>query len=193
MGLLDTLLFRDGDSDMMRFVSILVLAFMMIGCSATPDTPEARDALAEQSQSTMDKFRDLDSRTNAFFGNAYGYAVFPKITKGSAGIGGAYGRGVVYKGGQMTGYAGVTQGSIGAQLGGMSWSEIVFFQNRWAYDKFTSDEFAASADASWAGPDKGGANTLNYSDGVMIFTMDARGLSASAAIGAQQFNFEAAN
>ena len=178
---------------MKRVVSILILAFLMIGCSATPDTPEARDALADQSQSTMRQFRESDSRTNAFFSNAYGYAVFPKITKGSAGIGGAYGRGVVYKGSQMTGYADVTQGSIGAQLGGMSWSEIVFFQNQWAYDKFTSNEFAASADASWAGPNKGGANTLNYNNGVMIFTMDARGFSASAAVGAQQFEFEAAN
>ncbi len=178
---------------MARVCSILLVALVMIGCSATPETSEARGELSDQAQATTSRFREFDSRTNSFFDSAYGYAVFPKITKGSAGIGGAYGRGVVYKGGQMTGYSSVTQGSIGAQLGGMSWSEIVFFQNRWAYDKFTSNEFAASADASWAGPDKGGANTLNYSDGVMIFTMDARGLSASAAIGAQQFNFEAAN
>lgn len=178
---------------MTRICSILVLAFMMTGCSATPDTPEARDELVGQSQSTVSRFRESDSRTSTFFDSSYGYAVFPKITKGSAGIGGAYGRGVVYQDEKMTGFAGVTQGSIGAQLGGMSWSEIVFFQNRWAYDKFTSNQFAASADASWAGPEKGGANTLNYSDGVMIFTMDARGFSASAAVGAQQFDFEAAN
>ena len=101
---------------MARVISILLLAFLMIGCSATPDTPEARDSLTDQAQSTMARFRDFDSRTNAFFSNAYGYAVFPKITKGSVGIGGAYGRGVVYKAGQMAGYADVTQGSIGAQL-----------------------------------------------------------------------------
>ena len=178
---------------MTRILSTLALAFLMAGCSATPDTSEARDNLVKDSETAMSRFQDSDSRTGPFFQNAYGYAVFPKITKGSAGIGGAYGRGVVYQGGRMTGYADVTQGSIGAQLGGMSWSEIVFFQNQWAYDKFTSNEFAASADASWAGPNKGGANTLNYNNGVMIFTMDARGFSASAAVGAQQFEFEASN
>ena len=178
---------------MMRVVSILMLALLMNGCSATPETAEDRDMLANSSEAAISRFQESDPRTGTFFDSAYAYAVFPKITKGSAGIGGAYGRGVVYQGGKMTGYASVTQGSIGAQLGGMSWSEIVFFQNRWAYDKFTSDQFAASADASWAGPDKGGANTLNYSDGVMIFTMDARGFSASAAVGAQQCNFEAIN
>ena len=36
--------------------------------------------------------------SGAFFGKAYGYALFPTIGKGGVGIGGAYGNGRVYAG-----------------------------------------------------------------------------------------------
>ncbi len=83
----------------------------------------------------------------------------------------------------MVGYANMSQGTIGAQIGGMSWSEVLFFENRWAFDKFKSNQLAASANASFAGPKHGGTNTLNYADGVMIFTMDTRGFAVAAAAG----------
>ncbi|MCH2132232.1 MAG: hypothetical protein MK116_00630 [Phycisphaerales bacterium] len=174
-------------------LALLVTGTLGTGCAVTPDTPEARGALVADAEAAVSNFRESDSRTVSFFDNAYAYAVFPKITKGGAGIAGAYGRGIVYQGGKMVGYADVTQGSIGAQLGGMSWSEIVFFENRWAFDRFASNEFAASADASFAGPKQGGTNALNYASGVMIFTMDTRGLAVTAAVGAQQFEYEPGN
>ena len=172
--------------------AIAIVSTMMlgIGCSATPETAEERGQLVQDAQATTGHFKSQDPRTESFFENAYAYAVFPKITKGGAGIAGAYGRGIVYQGGQMVGYCDVTQGTLGAQLGGMSWSEIVFFENRWSFDKFKANEFAASANASFAGPKTGGTNTLNYSDGVMIFTMDTRGFAVTAAVGAQQFQYE---
>ena len=172
------------------FSGLFGLILFGTGCSVTPDTMEGRSNLVGDAESTIGQFRDMDPRTEAFFENAYAYVVFPKITKGGAGIAGAYGRGVVFRDGMMEGFADVTQGSLGAQLGGMSWSEIMFFENRWTFDKFRSNQFAASANASWAGPKEGGTNTLNYSDGVMIFTMDTRGFAVTAAVGAQQFQYE---
>lgn len=181
---------------MTRVLAIVLMGFLgmaMIGsgCSTTPDTVEARDNLVADAEMSIRQFQRMDTRTNTFFDNAYAYVVFPKITKGGAGIAGAYGRGVAFQGGSMDGYADVTQGTLGAQLGGMSWSEVIFFENRWSYDKFRSNQFTASANASWAGPKEGGTNTLNYTDGVMIFTMDTRGFAVTAAVGAQQFNYEA--
>ena len=159
-------------------------------CATVPETAAERDQLVSDSEATASKFRSEDPRTRSFFDNAYGHVVFPKITQGGVGIAGAYGRGVVYQGGRMVGYASMTQGTIGAQIGGMAWSEILFFENRWAFDKFKSNQFAASANASFAGPKQGGTNTLNYADGVMIFTLDTRGFAVTAAVGAQQFEYE---
>ncbi|MAT81717.1 MAG: hypothetical protein CMJ29_08745 [Phycisphaerae bacterium] len=170
---------------------LLGLVVLGTGCSVTPDTIEGRNNLMADAEEAMSRFREMDPRTESFFRNAYAYVVFPKITMGGAGIAGAYGRGVVFRDGMQDGFADVTQGSLGAQLGGMSWSEIMFFENRWTFDKFRSNQFAASANASWAGPNEGGTNTLNYSGGVMIFTMDTKGFAVTAAVGAQQFNYEA--
>ena len=177
-------------ASMLLACGLLSLSTVMVGCSTAPQTAVERDQLVSDSEATASRFRSEDPRTRSFFDNAYAYVVFPKITQGGVGIAGAYGRGVVYQGGRMVGYAGMTQGTIGAQIGGMSWSEILFFENRWAFDKFKSGQFAASANASYAGPKQGGTNALNYSEGVMIFTMDTRGFAVAAAVGAQQFEYE---
>jgi lipid-binding SYLF domain-containing protein len=145
-----------------------------------------------------------------FFENSYGYAVFPTIGKGAVGIGGAYGKGQVYRGGKVTGYTSMKQLTIGFQLGGQSYSEIIFFQNKAAYDKFITGEFefgaqatavaitaGASAKAGTGGATAGanvgkepGAQESSYSDGMAIFTHVKGGLMYEASIGGQKFRFK---
>ena len=55
---------------------------------------------------------------------SYGYALFPKVTKGGLGVGGAYGRGVVYERGRHVGYSDLSQASVGLQAGGQTFSEL---------------------------------------------------------------------
>jgi lipid-binding SYLF domain-containing protein len=64
-------------------------------------------------------------------------------------VGGSYGKGQVYRGGKVTGKSTVVEGSIGFQFGGEAFSKIIFFQDKRAYDEFTSGsfEFDASAQA----------------------------------------------
>ena len=83
-----------------------------------------------------------------FFNNAYGYAVFPTVGKGGIGIGGAYGKGKVYRGGKATGTVSLAKVSIGLQLGGQAFSEIIFFQDQRAFNEFTSGAFAFGAASS---------------------------------------------
>ena len=64
-----------------------------------------------------------------FFDNAYGYAVFPTVGKGGIGIGGARGKGRVYAQGNYVGDTTMTQLSVGFQLGGQAFSQIIFFQD----------------------------------------------------------------
>ena len=145
-----------------------------------------------------------------FFANSYGYAVFPSIGKGAIGIGGAYGKGQVYRGDKVTGYTSMKQLTIGFQLGGQSYSEIIFFQNKESYDKFTTGEFefgaqasavaitaGASAKAGTAGATAGanvgkesGMQDASYSDGMAIFTHVKGGLMYEASIGGQKFRFK---
>ena len=83
---------------------------------------------ADEYQDTVAVFKKAEE-SGKFFANAHGYAVFPTIGKAGIGIGGAYGKGRVYDRGRHIGDTSMTQLSVGFQLGGQGFSQIVFFQN----------------------------------------------------------------
>jgi len=148
-----------------------------------------------------------------FFDKAYGYAVFPTIGKGGLGVGAARGKGEVYVGGQHVGNATLTQLSIGLQAGGQAFSEIIFFENKQAFDQFSTGEFAfgagvsavaitasASAGAGTSGGAAAGASATKnaattaghqYYKGMAVFTVAKGGLMYEAAVGGQKFKYEA--
>ena len=85
------------------FLSILIFSSPVI---ADSDTEADKAAVSEFMKSEVVK---------KFHNDAYGYAVFPNIGKGGLGIGGAYGKGRVYRGGNKTGDVSMAQVSIGFQ------------------------------------------------------------------------------
>jgi lipid-binding SYLF domain-containing protein len=122
---------------------------------------------------------------------AYGHAVFPKIGKGGVIVGGAYGRGIVYEQGGMIGYADMTQASVGAQLGGQTYSEIIAFENKEALERFKQNRLALSANLSAVIVESGAAKAARYTDGVAVFVMPRAGAMAEASVGGQKFTFVA--
>lgn len=162
--------------------------------SSDPDTEAA-----------LNKFKQAP-QTWPFFHSSYGYAIFPSVGKGGFWIGGAYGSGTAYRGNTITGYAKLYQVSIGLQFGGQAYSEIIFFQDKRAYDRFTSGSFELDAQASAVAITEGaqakagttgvnasaGNNYVNasYVNGVAIFTLAKGGLMLEAAIAGQKFDYE---
>ncbi len=165
-------------------------------------------ASADKYTDTIDIYKKSEA-VKPFFKSAYGYAVFPTIGKGGLGIGGAYGKGQVYQGNKVTGEGSLVNLSIGWQAGGQAFSEIIFFQDKRAYDEFTIGEFefdasafavaiiagaqakagtgGATAGAS-AGPATGKQAKTNYHKGMAVFVHTKGGLIYEAAIGGQKFN-----
>ena len=150
------------------------------------------------------------SGTAKFFAEAYGYALFPTVGKGGIGVGGAFGKGRVYRAGLHTGDASVAQLSIGFQFGGQAYSQIIFFEDDLAYDRFTSGSFEFGAEASAvaltlgaqaragtlgasaSGNESGSGDasaTGNWSAGVIVFTLARGGLMYEASIAGQKFCF----
>ena len=147
--------------------------------------------------------------------SAWGYAVYPTIGKGGIGIGGAHGKGGVYRGGKRVGLTNMSQISYGLQLGGQSYSHIIFFRDERAFTDFTSGnvEFGAqgsavaltagaSAQTSTGGSGSASSGTdkrLNtvteesYDDrsGMAIFTIAKGGLMFEATLSGQKFKYEA--
>ena len=104
-------------------------------------------AAADSYSDAIQAFRDA-GESAAFFNASYGYAVFPTIGKGGIGLGGAYGKGRVYAGGQHVGNADMVQVTVGFQLGGQAYSQIIFFEDQRAYQEFTSGNFEFGAQAT---------------------------------------------
>lgn len=173
-----------------RSIGLFVgLAAMMIGCSTAPDRTADREELMREARGTINDFKREDATLSNKMDEAAGYAVFPTVGKGGLVVGGAFGRGVVYENGQMVGYAAIKQGTVGAQIGGQSYSELILFENDAALRKFKGDEFAFAAQASAVAVASGAAANAKYKDGVMVFTMGEKGLMAEASVGGQRFTF----
>src|SRR3974377_889811 len=120
-----------------RVVSLI--GFLVVALAFSP-------AWADDYQNTINVFKK-SGQSGAFFGKAYGYAVFPTIGKGGVGVGGAYGKGHVYEKGKYVGNTSMAQVTVGFQLGGEAYSEIIFFEDQRAFKEFTNGNFEFGADA----------------------------------------------
>ena len=189
---------------MKNFFCLLSFALLLIVSSSFSFADEA-----EEYSGTIKFFKESEV-VQKFFKNSYGYAVFPTIGKGGWIIGGSYGRGKVYRDGKVTGKVSVIEGSIGFQMGGKAFSEIIFFEDKRAYDEFTSGgfEFDATAQAiaitagaevqagtaghsagASTGPKTGVQAETQYYKGMVIFVHSKGGLMYEASISGQKFKF----
>ncbi len=138
---------------------------------------------------TIEEFLKKQPKLKLFFEKAYGFAVFPMIGKGGVGVGVAYGEGKVYEKGRLVGKSTLTQLSVGLQLGGQGYSEIIFFKDKNAINRFKSGDFTLSAQASAVVIKTGVSIDIDYSDGVAVFTLPKVGLMYEASVGGQKFSF----
>jgi lipid-binding SYLF domain-containing protein len=167
-------------------------------------------SFADPYSDAIQAFRDAGESAN-FFETSYGYAVFPTIGKGGIGLGGAYGKGRVYAGGRHVGDTDMVQVTVGFQLGGQAYSQIIFFEDQRAFNEFTSGNFefgagasavaitaGASAEATTAGSSAGASGGKNdattvgsYHKGMAVFTVAKGGLMFAATVAGQKFSYTA--
>ena len=162
----------------------------LAGCATAPDTEAKKTELHTSVDTAMTRIKALDPSLQKQIANAYGYAIFPSVAKGGAIVGGAYGHGEVYEQGKMVGWADLSQATIGAQLGGQSFSELILFENKAALDNFRNGKIKFAANASAVAMKSGAADTAKYTDGVLVFVEPIAGLMAEAALGGQSFSFQ---
>ncbi len=172
-------------------VTFLTLSLAITSCAGwNPNQPaEAKS----KSQETVAAFKKRDSSMQAFFNKAYGYAVFPTVGKGAMGIGGAHGQGSVFRRGNMTGSTTLTQVTVGFQLGGQAYSQIIFFKDKPSFQNFKNGNLKFSAQATAVAATAGAAATADYENGVAVFTMIKGGLMYEASIGGQGFSYTPLN
>ena len=188
---------------MQRIITALVPAVLLLACSV---------AMADEYSDTISTFKKA-GESASFFKNCYGYAVFPTIGKGGLGVGAAHGDGRVYEKGKYVGDTSMTQVSIGLQAGGQAYSQIIFFENKAAFDQFTSGNFefgagvsavaiksgasgsvgttGATASASSGGGDTGAGTAGKYRKGMAVFSVAKGGLMYEASLAGQKYSYKA--
>jgi len=181
--------------------AVSVLGLLL--CSAFAQAGDYEDAIAS--------FRAADE-TAPFFDSAYGYVVFPTIGKAGIGLGGAHGSGRVYRQGEYIGDATMTQLTVGFQLGGQAFSQMIFLEDARALESFISGNFEFSAQATAvaltagvsAEANTGGGATTSasggrndatvshggYRKGMAVFTIARGGLMYEASLGGQKFRYK---
>jgi len=147
------------------------------------------DEFKKQTQAAIDQFKKTDPGIETFFSKAWGYAVIPTVGKGGIGIGAARGKGLVYERGKLVGEVKLTQITIGLQLGGQTYSEVVFLENKETMESFKAGDFALSAQAGATAAASGASANAKYKQGVAVFTMATGGLMFEANVGGQKFDF----
>jgi len=187
---------------MIKRLLTFLLALFSLALMASP-------AQADEYTDTINVFKKA-AESREFFDKAYGYAVFPSIGKGGVGVGGAYGKGRVYEKGKYIGDTSMKQLTVGLQLGGQAYSQIIFFEDANALKQFTTGEFefgaeasavaitaGANAKANTAGSSAGASATKNkaanvgaYNKGMATFTVAKGGLMYEASIGGQKFSYK---
>ncbi|MGB3225607.1 MAG: lipid-binding SYLF domain-containing protein [Desulforhopalus sp.] len=189
----------------MKKILVLLVLAIIFRLSTTAVAAEVKDY-----SSTINVFKDSPI-VQTFFDNSYGYAVFPTIGKAGFVVGGSYGEGQVYRGDTVTGTSSVIKGSIGFQMGGKAFSEIIFFQDEQAYNNFTSGDFEFDATAqaivitagaqahagttgvgagATAGPKTGVQSEARYVNGLATFIHSKGGLMYEFSVGGQKFTFD---
>lgn len=174
----------------LNLLLIAAIALCSIGCATAPGTKQERTDLNTAAQSTLNKFKQNKPGYYKIYNeSAAGKAVFPSIGKGGYFLGGAYGQGVVYEGSKLVGYCKIEQATIGFQLGGQAYSQIIFFANKEALQRFKRGELAGTAQASAVAVKADASATADYKDGVAVFSMDSAGLMYEATLGGQKFSY----
>ena len=181
------------------------LAASLVACGWAWEQP----VWADEYDDTVALFKKSE-QTGKIFSTAYGYAVFPKILKAAIGVGGAHGNGRVYEQGKWIGDSTMNQLSIGFQMGGEGFAQMIFFENKAALDKFTSGNFEFGAEASavaltaGAGAQAGttgagagasvtknqAATAASYVNGMAIFTIVRGGLMYEVSVAGQKYSFK---
>jgi lipid-binding SYLF domain-containing protein len=175
---------------------VLIVPALLLGLNVASAKDIDKDELHDKVESIKKDWQAKDDTFEATLKKAYAYAIFPEVGKGgfiigaSHGAGEVYKTGEVYKKGKLIGHTKMTQTTVGAQVGGQTYAEVILFKNKKALDRFKKARFEGSAAATAIGGKKGAAAVSKYKDGTAIMVLPIKGAMVEAAGGGQKFAFE---
>lgn len=173
-----------------KFVRLALVAFVAF---LLPHALRAQDAEAQKlisaSSTAKTAFIKTDPSMEDLFKTSYGYVIFPKIGKGGFIVGGSGGDGILYEHGKPVGVVKTGQVTVGAQVGGQTYREVIFFEDEDAFNRMKESKAEFSSQISAVAVKSGVSKNAKYTEGVAVFTQNLSGLMAEATVGGQKFKY----
>jgi lipid-binding SYLF domain-containing protein len=177
----------------MRAIHTLSIATGLAACLAMPAAVRAEATLKEAEHAVAEIQKADPGLKKKFFDHSAGYAVFPNVGKGGLVVGGAGGSGFLFEKGKAVGKTTLSQVTIGAQVGGQAYYEIIFFENAESLAAFKKGEWTMAAQVSAVVLRSGASADAAYKEGVAVFTLSKGGAMAEASVGGQKFTYHPMN
>lgn len=145
-------------------------------------------ALHEEALATIERLQGIHPDLKQLFEKSYGYAVFPSVGRASVAVGVSFGRGVVFERGQPIGGATITELTLGVQVGGQTFSELMFFPTQHTMENLKHGELAFSANASAVLVKAAASGTTDFR-GVIAKAYSQGGMLLELSLGGQKLSF----
>ena len=173
-----------------RALFVAVCVSVVAACSHAPKSGEEAAALQQRARGTTNEMIARDPGLSDVLRSSAGYAVFPSIGKGAFIVGGAYGKGVLFEHGRVTGYVDISQASVGASLGGQTFSELVVLRDPIDVARMKRGEYAVGANAGVVVLTTGAATSGTLTQGATVFVMPKGGAMVDISVSGQKINFQ---
>lgn len=172
-------------------LAVIGLALFSLLASAA-SVAESKAEIDASVSEARKQFHLLDASHESLEQKAAGVLIFPRVTKGGAGVAGERGEGALQVKGKTVGYYSVTSASIGLTLGVSQRSEIIMFMTQEALDKFTaSNGWSIGADTGIALISKGAGgkyDSQTLQKPILGFVFSEKGLMGDLSLQGSNIN-----
>jgi lipid-binding SYLF domain-containing protein len=175
----------------MNVTRTLSVAAGLAAVLAMPIATRAEEATLNDAKNAVAAIKLADPGQEKFLDHAAGYAIFPNVAKGGLVVGGAGGSGFLFVNGKAVGKTTLSQVTIGAQVGGQAYYEIIYFETAETLAAFKKGEWTMAAQVSAVALSSGASANAKYKEGVAVFTLTKAGAMAEASVGGQKFSYAA--
>ena len=173
--------------------SCLLVSGLGTGAVRADWLPAAHDKLQQRAHATEQRFRSWrHGKLQAYFDEAYAWAIYPDVMRGGFMVGGAYGKGIVIEAGSFAGYTSQWRVSVGFQFGAQNQAQIIFFRDARTLDAFRRSKLEFNGQASISVVTVGTAFDPGFNPRVAIFSLTRAGLMVELSAAAAKFRYTAA-
>ena len=177
-----------------RMVSLIAwtgAGLALTGCSTAPRWKDRPKFIADAT-TAKEWFEQNVTGLRSQIEESAGYVIFPSMAQWGTGLGGGkYGRGMVNDPlGSQIGWAAISTGAIGLQVGLQGFKMLIVFKDQATLERFMNNRLSGSVSGVAVAANVGTSAAAQFERGVAIYQGASVGLMAGVNVGLDYLHFE---